>query len=159
MIINQSSFYAVCLSISPEHISLGALGDSFYEYLLKTWLFSDQKDIKALRMYNEAVDAVDQHLVQKSSSGLVYLADMRYGRLEHKMGHLACFSAGMFALGAKSSAHDDKRAEHYLKLGESLGETCHQSYIRTATKIGPEVFWFTGDLDAQIGKLVYLINV
>lgn len=135
-----------------QHISVGALGDSFYEYLLKTWLFSDKTDVVALRMYNEAIDAIDKHLVQKSQSGLVYLADMRYGRLEHKMGHLACFSAGMFGLGAKTNAHDEKRAEKYLKLGGDLAHTCHESYARTATKIGPEVFWFTGDLDAQIGR-------
>lgn len=131
---------------------MGALGDSFYEYLIKTWLFSDKTDVVALRMYNEAVDAIDKHLVQKSSSGLVYLADMRYGRLEHKMGHLACFAAGMFGLGAKTNAHDEKNSEKYLKLGGDLANTCHESYVRTATKIGPEVFWFSGDLDAQIGR-------
>ena len=103
-------------------------------------------------MYNEAIDAIDKHLVQKSHSGLVYLADMRYGRLEHKMGHLACFAAGMFGLGAKTNAHDQKRADKYLQLGADLANTCHESYVRTATKIGPEVFWFSGELDAQIGR-------
>ncbi|OTF78215.1 hypothetical protein BLA29_014763 [Euroglyphus maynei] len=70
------------------------------------------------------------------------------------MGHLACFAAGMFALGAKENAHDERRAEHFLKLGADIAETCHESYIRTKTNIGPEVFWFTGQLDAQIGKYV-----
>ena len=138
-----------------EHISLGALGDSFYEYLLKLWLMMDKKQTTSLRMYNEAVDAIDKKLVQKSSSGLVYVADLRYERLEHKMGHLACFAAGMFALGAKENAHDEHRAEHFLKLGSDIAETCHESYIRTKTNIGPEVFWFTGQLDAQIGKYVF----
>lgn len=135
-----------------KHVSIGALGDSFYEYLLKLWIMLDKKDTTSLRMYNEAIDAIDKKLVQKSRSGLVYIADLKYDRLEHKMGHLACFSAGMFALGAKENAHDEKRAEHYFKLGKDIADTCHESYIRAKTGIGPEVFWFTGDLEAEIGR-------
>lgn len=107
-------------------------------------------------MYNEAVDAIDKHLVQRTQSGLVYLADMRYGRLEHKMGHLTCFAPGMFSLGAKSSAHDQKRADHFMQLAADIANTCHESYTRTATKIGPETFWFSGDLEAQSGKYVII---
>lgn len=33
-----------------QHISLGALGDSFYELLLKSWLRSGKKDIQAYKM-------------------------------------------------------------------------------------------------------------
>ena len=36
-------------------MSLGALGDSFYEYLLKAWILSGKKDITARNMYDEAV--------------------------------------------------------------------------------------------------------
>lgn len=115
----------------------------------------DKKDTTSLRMYNEAIDAIDKHLVQKSNSGLVYIADMISQRLEHKMGHLACFSAGMFALGANENAHDPKRNDYYFQLGADIAETCHESYIRTATKIGPEVFWFTGTLEAQFLKYIF----
>lgn len=133
-------------------MSIGALGDSFYEYLLKLWLMLDKKDTTALRMYNEAIEAIDQSLVKKSTSGLVYVAEMRHNRLEHKMGHLACFSAGMFALGANESAHEESRKSHFFQLGADIANTCHESYVRTNTKIGPEVFYFSGELDAQIGK-------
>uniref|UniRef100_A0A834VBH7 alpha-1,2-Mannosidase n=1 Tax=Sarcoptes scabiei TaxID=52283 RepID=A0A834VBH7_SARSC len=135
-----------------KHISVGALGDSFYEYLLKYWLMSNKHDTTSLRMYNEAVEAIDKRLVQKSPGNLVYLADLRYERIEHKMGHLACFAAGMFALGAKEQAHNQERAEHFLQLGTEIANTCHESYVRTKTKIGPENFWFTGTLEAEAGK-------
>lgn len=39
----------------------------------------------------------------------------------------ACFTAGMFALGAK----DSKDEKHYLNLAAGLANTCHESYIRT----------------------------
>ena len=37
------------------HSSIGALGDSFYEYLLKAWLQSDKADTEARHMYDEAI--------------------------------------------------------------------------------------------------------
>lgn len=40
---------------SVEHASLGALGDSFYEYLLKSWLLSGKKDEQARSMYENAM--------------------------------------------------------------------------------------------------------
>ena len=37
------------------HTSIGALGDSFYEYLLKAWIQSGKEDVEAREMYDEAV--------------------------------------------------------------------------------------------------------
>ncbi|XP_048577958.1 mannosyl-oligosaccharide 1,2-alpha-mannosidase IA [Nematostella vectensis] len=128
-----------------QHVSLGALGDSFYEYLLKSWIMSGKMDKKARDMYDKAVEAIERMLVQRSrKSNLTYLAEYKYGRLEHKMDHLACFTAGMFALGAKES----KNEKHYLQLGAELANTCHEAYKRTATGIGPESFRFEGNAEA-----------
>jgi mannosyl-oligosaccharide alpha-1,2-mannosidase len=38
-----------------EHASLGGLGDSFYEYLLKGWVLSGKKDEQARSMYQGAM--------------------------------------------------------------------------------------------------------
>ena len=38
-----------------EHTSVGALGDSFYEYLLKVWLQSGKTDKVARDMYDFAM--------------------------------------------------------------------------------------------------------
>lgn len=73
-------------------MSLGALGDSFYEYLLKSWLQSGQTDDDAKEMYDEAMSAILKHMIVTSPSGLIYTSDMKFDRLEHKMDHLACFS-------------------------------------------------------------------
>ena len=35
---------------------MGALGDSFYEYLLKAWLITNKKDEEARDMFYEAID-------------------------------------------------------------------------------------------------------
>lgn len=130
-----------------NHVSLGALGDSFYEYLIKSWLQSGKIDEQARRMYWNASEAIQNNLIFKSKSGLTYVAELRNGLPDHKMGHLACFSVGMFALQAVNEETEDKR-ESAMELAEELGRTCHESYIRTATHIGPEMFYFSGNEDA-----------
>lgn len=75
-----------------QHISMGALGDSFYEYLLKAWLQSGKTDEQSRSMYVDAMETVLKKLIQKSNGGLTYFAEMKFGRLEHKMDHLACFT-------------------------------------------------------------------
>ena len=45
-------------------------------------------------MFDEAAKDIEDYLVQKSPGGLTYIAEWKYGRLEHKMDHLACFAGG-----------------------------------------------------------------
>lgn len=96
------------------------MGDSFYEYLIKTWylpssccctdmakltrmgaslhvprLLADKKHDMFYRMYVESAEAIRKHLVQTSQpSGLTYIAERRGSVKDPKMDHLACF-AGM----------------------------------------------------------------
>lgn len=140
---------------------MGALGDSFYEYLLKAWLQSGQTDGDARQMYDEAMQAIVDNIIITSQSGLVYASDMKFERLEHKMDHLACFSGkiifnskidyfrisftflllftgGLFALGAHTQ--EDQNSERFMNVGKGITNTCHESYIRTPTHLGPEAF-------------------
>lgn len=73
-------------------MSLGAFGDSFYEYLLKAWLQSGQTDEEARQMFDEAMVAIIDKMIRTSPNGLTYVSDLKFDRLEHKMDHLACFS-------------------------------------------------------------------
>lgn len=38
-----------------DHVSVGGLGDSFYEYLIKSWLMSAKTDMEAKDMYYKAL--------------------------------------------------------------------------------------------------------
>uniref|UniRef100_A0A8C9TLP8 alpha-1,2-Mannosidase n=1 Tax=Scleropages formosus TaxID=113540 RepID=A0A8C9TLP8_SCLFO len=129
-----------------HHTSVGGLGDSFYEYLLKAWLMSDKTDTEARKTYDDAVEAIERHLIRKSNSGLTFIGEWKNGHLERKMGHLTCFAGGMFALGADGSPGD--KAGHYLQLGAEIAHTCHESYDRTVLKLGPEAFKFDSGLEA-----------
>ncbi|XP_046392272.1 mannosyl-oligosaccharide alpha-1,2-mannosidase IA-like isoform X2 [Ischnura elegans] len=134
-----------------NHMSIGALGDSFYEYLLKAWLQSGKEDQEAREMYDEALARLIQHMLQVSQrSKLMYFSDMKFDRLEHKMDHLACFSGGLLGLGAHSLKNEV--SERYMDIAKGITNTCHESYDRSATKLGPESFRFTEALEAKAMK-------
>ncbi|XP_043218312.1 mannosyl-oligosaccharide 1,2-alpha-mannosidase IA-like [Amphibalanus amphitrite] len=131
-----------------HHTSVGALGDSFYEYLLKEWLRSGGDDRQALRMFQLAMGNITDRLVKTSDqSGLTFVAEMHRERLSYKMDHLACFIGGLYALAAAKDPETD--TDRYLELGRQITATCHESYDRTATKLGPESFRFTDQVEAR----------
>lgn len=92
------------------------------------------------------MDGAFAKLVHRSQrSNLTYLSQIEYGRVQHSMGHLACFAGGMLALGGKIMGID-----RHVELGASLTATCHQSYVRTSTNLGPENFHFREGLEAEV---------
>ena len=123
----------------------------FYEYLLKIWVYRggrarQEKDGRAT--YDSAMQAVRSQLVQRSKpSGLLYIAEGKGNRLLHKMGHLACFTGGMFSLGAREAPDDDYRA-WYMETAAGITNTCHESYKKSPLGLGPEAMLFDGRNEA-----------
>merc|ERR1719181_2140100 len=76
------------------------MGDSFYEYLLKMWLFTGKRVGQYKRMYLESVKAMQQQLIF-TENGLTFLAESNNHKVIKKMDHLVCFVPGMLALGAQ----------------------------------------------------------
>lgn len=141
------------------HAGLAGLGDSFYEYLLKYWLYKNRSDTKILKMYLTAMEAVRHKLIAKSSTGLTYLDEYVGSFLAHKMGHLACFTGGLFALTAMYAdglANDERFV--FRSLAAEITNTCHESYIRTATRIGPESFSFKNGAEAEPLDSYYILR-
>lgn len=89
---------------------------------------------QALAQSRLSFQAIERHLIRKSNGGLTFIGEWKNGHLERKMGHLACFAGGMFALGADGSPDD--KAGHYLQLGAEIAHTCHESYDRTGEQLG-----------------------
>lgn len=87
-----SNFGILMFFTVTEHMSMGGLGDSFYEYLLKSWIQSGKTDLEGREMFDEAMKAVLKHMLQTSNGGLLYISDLKYDKLENKMDALACFA-------------------------------------------------------------------
>jgi hypothetical protein len=47
---------------------------------------------QAKAMFDEAATEVEKQLMKTSPGGLTYFVEQKYGRVEHKMDHLACFT-------------------------------------------------------------------
>ena len=111
-------------SIYAAHVSIGALGDSFYEYLLKAWIQTNGQDSEAKTMYDNAVIGVEKTLLRTSNGGLKYLGEFKNGKTEAKMGHLTCFAGktgqtiNVTALSPKSVTH--KLSQPHCHWGELM---------------------------------------
>ncbi|KAK9793227.1 hypothetical protein WJX73_006594 [Symbiochloris irregularis] len=130
-------------SFTSTAISLGAMGDSYYEYLLKAWLLKGKTDDMYRAMWEAAMDDMIACLLfETSPNRLKYIANFDHGYVAHRFEHLACFIPAMLALGAKEGAVNGSKAERYLSLAKDLTYTCWQMYDRHATGLAPEfVHW------------------
>ncbi|KAI3642906.1 hypothetical protein MP228_012461 [Amoeboaphelidium protococcarum] len=106
--------------------TVGALSDSFYEYLLKLWVIGDMKDSKWRHAWDESAVAIEKYLVGKTQSGDVYLTSGTELWKSDDMEHLTCFAGGMFALAARTL--EDEYTDRWFQLGADLTETCYKMY-------------------------------
>mmetsp|Transcript_38780 Transcript_38780/g.63335 ORF Transcript_38780/g.63335 Transcript_38780/m.63335 type:complete len:346 (+) Transcript_38780:248-1285(+) len=138
------------LRYAGRYVTLGAHGDSYVEYLLKTWLLGCRREAWLRGMYDGAVGGLRRQLLRRSSrSGLTYLAHAKLtGPLKrnigHRMEHLGCFVPGMLMLGAATDPEgpESKRAQLDRAAARKLAYTCHQMYRRQNTGLAPEAVHF-----------------
>lgn len=141
-------------------VSFGAMSDSVYEYLLKTWVQGGKKEPRYREMWDKAMMGLHDQLVQKSHpNGFTYIADRNGGKLDHKMDHLVCFMGGALALGAYTDpkGFDSPRAQRDLKTAKALTYTCYQMYAKMKTGIAPEFVRFGGKDDLSISSAPFYI--
>ncbi|KAL4422458.1 hypothetical protein ABPG75_008655 [Micractinium tetrahymenae] len=130
-------------NFTSRRISFGALGDSYYEYLLKMWIIKGRDDEMYRSMWEKAMDEMIDKLVFVSKDNLTYIAEYDRSTVKHKFDHLVCFVPGMLALGAHSGAVQGAKAERYIQLAADLTHTCWQMYHRMPTGLSPEYVTFT----------------
>ncbi|KAF2637225.1 mannosyl-oligosaccharide 1,2-alpha-mannosidase precursor [Massarina eburnea CBS 473.64] len=111
--------------------------DSFYEYLIKMYVYDPSRYATYKDRWILAVDSTITHLTShpKSRPDLTFVAMYTNQTLQLVSQHLACFDGGNFILGGQVL---DK--QEYIDYGLELVNGCHETYIATATGIGPEIF-------------------
>ncbi|KAE8685641.1 Mannosyl-oligosaccharide 1,2-alpha-mannosidase MNS2 [Hibiscus syriacus] len=108
---------------SYSTITFGAMGDSFYEYLLKAWIQGNKTlSLKLYRdMWETSMKGL-QNLIRRSTpSSFVYICEKNGDSLTDKMDELACFAPGMLALGSSGYGPDEEKK--ILSLAEELNLT------------------------------------
>lgn len=107
---------------TESHIS--GMIDSYYEYLLKSWLLFGDKDFKI--MFDESISAVNKYLADSTATGFWYgRADMNTGKISETLfGALDAYFPAVLALSGD------------LKRAEMLEESCYKMW--TLYGIEPE---------------------
>ncbi|XP_033162240.1 endoplasmic reticulum mannosyl-oligosaccharide 1,2-alpha-mannosidase [Drosophila mauritiana] len=121
-------------------ISLGARGDSYYEYLLKQWIQTGRRDNDNLILdYMQAVDGVLTQLMRRTPrEHWVYIGELINGKdFKPKMDHLTCYLPGTLILG-----HQNGMPDSHLILARDLLDTCYQTYVMNPTHLAAEISYF-----------------
>ncbi|XP_069364898.1 endoplasmic reticulum mannosyl-oligosaccharide 1,2-alpha-mannosidase-like [Maniola hyperantus] len=121
-------------------ITLGARGDSYYEYLLKQWLQTGKTINYLLDDYMTAMEGVREYLAKRSSPNKrLFIGELASGSeaFNPKMDHLTCFLPGTLALG-----HANGLPDWHMTLAEQLLYTCYLTYAAHPTFLAPEITHF-----------------
>lgn len=141
--------------VSNHLQTLGAYGDSYFEYMMKQYLLTGKSDETQKNVALTMLDTVLDRFVRKSTpSQFVYLTDSHGSNIVE---HLLCFTGGMYGL-ASWAVPDHKRASEYLTLGAGLTDMCYQMYKKNVHGIAPDAIVMDmhgeGDFHTHEGKYI-----
>ncbi|KAL4934333.1 glycoside hydrolase family 47 protein [Aspergillus undulatus] len=132
--------------LSNGDISWNGGADSYYEYLIKMYVYDPERFGLYRERWIAAAESSIEHLASHPSSrpDMTFLAT--YSTANDKLGlssqHLACFDGGSYLLGGTVLDRQD-----FIDFGLDLVYACHQTYNQTLTGIGPESFsWDSEDI-------------
>ena len=126
-----------------RHYSFAGCSDSYYEYLLKGWIQSGQRDQQLYSRYKEAVDGMIKLLLMcNKRSGWQYVGEIVGKRALHSMHALTCFVPGMLLLDLYHTRADS--ANHRItnqrdeRVARSILYTCFMMCNSTTSGLPPE---------------------
>lgn len=147
--------YAETGKFRGDNVRLGSRGDSYYEYLIKQYYQTSEKEPVYREMWDEALSGVRKHLVTYTEpSGFTIIGEKPFGlggKLSPKMDHLVCFMPGTIALGATGGLTEAEakklptwtaKNEADMQLARELMQTCWGMYKWMATGLAAEITYF-----------------
>ncbi|KAK4158484.1 glycoside hydrolase [Chaetomidium leptoderma] len=147
--------FATTGKFQGENIRLGSRGDSYYEYLIKQYLQTNEKEPVYREMWREAMQGVRKHLITYTEPSQFTIIGERPsglgGELSPKMDHLVCFMPGTIALAATGGLTEKearklptwtKQDDADMQLARELMHTCWGMYEWMATGLAGEITYF-----------------
>ncbi|KAJ4393314.1 Mannosyl-oligosaccharide alpha-1,2-mannosidase 1B [Gnomoniopsis smithogilvyi] len=119
--------------------------DSYYEYLIKMYLYDPTRFSTYKDRWVSAVESSIKYLASHPTSRpdltfLSYYYNNTKDGIFYYSEHLACFDGGNFILGGLTLNEPS-----YIDFGLELVAGCRETYKQTATGIGPETFQWIGE--------------
>jgi mannosyl-oligosaccharide alpha-1,2-mannosidase len=109
--------------------------DSFYEYLIKMWVYDPRRFGKYGERFTLAAESAMKYLRSEPQKGTVFLTQFNGRNTYNVSQHLTCFDGGTFILAGLTQKRQD-----FVNFGLQLAEGCHNTYAATVTGIGPDSF-------------------
>jgi len=134
--------------LTNSHVTFGAMGDSYYEYLLKMYVQTARTEGEWKDAWKKSMDEMHGSLILKTSGGLGYVAEQNAGMVSHKMDHLACYVGGMLIYGAKTLPKSEVD-QRWSQSAADITETCYQMYHRQPSHLAPEAVTLNPKGDLQ----------
>ncbi|KAI5818729.1 glycoside hydrolase [Pyronema omphalodes] len=108
--------------------------DSFYEYLLKMWIYDQSRYKNYLDRWVLAVESTMKYLLQTPEKGVTWVAEYSSAdRIRKTEGHLTCFIGGNLMLGGTLIGRKDIK-----QAGMDLTDGCRHAYKSTPSGLAPE---------------------
>lgn len=124
-----------------DHITFGAMGDSYYEYLVKVWVQTDKMEPEWKDHWKKAMAETEDKLINRDDAKLTFIAEMKNGQIDNKMDHLACFVGGMLIYGARQLDPSDVDPR-WERDAAGITETCYQMYHQQPSHLAAEASAF-----------------
>lgn len=130
-------------------VAVGALADSYYEYLLKQWL-QNRSEVRFKELWLQVLDEAQMLLRPKpGSEPPSRRATAKYKLVEvgpsatiWKMDHLSCFTPAMIALGLNTLPRHDlvekNRNSTWWDVAKGLTASCVELWTFTKSGLAPE---------------------
>ncbi|XXQ34498.1 alpha-1,2-Mannosidase [Plasmodiophora brassicae] len=145
-----------------DQLTMGAMADSYYEYLLKLYIMSERSFATVLPMYIEAIDGMVDRLVIEwvdpvTNTERARLVQRDNGMVSDRMEHLACFVPGMLVLGAKYGEDNRvpellSRKKRHMDLAAKLTATCVSMYTMNPSGLPAEYIEFDRSNNARVSQ-------
>ncbi|KAF7338760.1 alpha-1,2-Mannosidase [Mycena sanguinolenta] len=126
---------------NQTEFTAGGCADSAYEYFLKQWLMTGQKEPRMRDLYVRSANAIIENLLYVGPRRqLLYATDIVHGGPTHRMQHLTCFLPALLALGVHTPALQlsDAERKRHTWAAEGLANMCWAVYHDTASGLGPD---------------------
>jgi mannosyl-oligosaccharide alpha-1,2-mannosidase len=115
-------------------VSMGARGDSFYEYLLKCWI-QDPARTDLRSTFIRMMQLVEAQLLMQLTEDQCFVDERIFGHRVGKMDHLVCFLPAVLKLAVDWNVLD----VHYETTARHILNTCLAMYDMSPVGLAPEI--------------------
>lgn len=132
---------------NSKKFSLGAPSDSYFEYLIKTWVQGGRQETQYWDMFASLLDSVIELAAVQTDDGGVFVEELyllggnQTARVR-RMQHLSCFFPGAVVLALDGlGAEEAERRARWVGFAEGMTATCYKMYRDSASGLaGEEVY-------------------